>query len=77
MFNHFNRSLFYLILYLIKLYLSNIIILYEYNFRRLWVDFDISNHEVYDEDLKKYVFMIVVKILILCYKILNIMKVLI
>lgn len=66
MFNHFNRSLFYLILYLIKLYLSNIIILYEYNFRRLWVDFDISNHEVYDEDLKKYVFMIVVKILILC-----------
>lgn len=77
MFNHFNRPLFYLILYLIKLYLSNIIILYEYNFRRLWVDFDISNHEVYDEDLKKYVFMIVVKILILCYKILNIMKVLI
>lgn len=77
MFNHFNRSLFYLILYLIKLYLSNIIILYEYNFRRLWVDFDISNHEVYDEDLKKYVFMIVVKILILCYKILSIMKVLI
>lgn len=77
MFNHFNRSLFYLILYLIKLYLSNIIILYEYNFRRLWVDFDISNHEVYDEYLKKYVFMIVVKILILCYKILSIMKVLI
>ncbi len=77
MFNHFNRPLFYLILYLIKLYLSNIIILYEYNFRRLWVDFDISNHEVYDEDLKKYVFMIVVKILILCYKILSIMKVLI